>query len=195
MGWCETAACVAAGLLIGGGSALLVLGNGQLLGRESRQGWFGNANAGSTAAGPYTRAIIAKIGLLALSRAETIYFHKYDDENGKRLDAACAYELSGGPLPARWWSITIYAADDFLPVNGDAAQSVDATRLAKTADGRWTARVAATRAGAADWISSKHAGAFSLGLRMYNPSDAARASLAAIDFPRIRSLGCAGGAQ
>ncbi len=195
MGWRETAACVAIGVAIGCASAFVILGNGELLGRESRQGWFGNANAGSTAADPYTRAIIAKIGLLALSRAETIYFHIYADAAGKRLDDRCAYELRGGALPARWWSITVYAGDDFLPVNGDDAQSIDVTRLTKAPDGRWSARVAATRDGAKNWISTKNAGRFSLGLRMYNPADAARATIDAIDFPEIRTISCAGAAS
>ncbi len=181
---------VIGGLVIGVASAMLVLGNGQLLGREKSGGWFGNRNAGSSAADPYTRGIIAKIGLLALNRSETIYFQRYEDEKGARLDASCRYQLSGSALPTRWWSITIYAADNFLPVNGNDAQSIDATRVKRGADGRWTAVLSATRGDAANWVSSRNAGQFSLGLRMYNPEPGPRNDIAMIPFPTIRTISC-----
>lgn len=177
---------------MGVGSAFAVIGSGELLGRTGAAGWSGNVTAGSIAADPYTRAIVARNGLLALNRSETIYFHRYEDERGRTLSADCTYELSGGTLPARWWSVTIYAADNFLPVNGDDAQSIDASRIARAADGRWTARIAAQRAGVPNWISSRHAGKFSLSIRLYNPDDRARADAGSIPFPSIRTIDCGG---
>lgn len=187
------AAAVAIGLIVGIGSAWLVLGNGQLLGRFEYDHWFGNANAGSAAADPYTRGIVATIGLLALNRSETIYFHRYVDENGQPLAESCVYDLIGGDLPARWWSITVYAADDFLPLNDDAALSVDATQIVREPDGSWTARLAAQRAGASNWISTRAADTFSLALRMYNPGDRARDDASSIPYPKIRRVSCGEG--
>lgn len=189
------AAAVAIGLVVGIGSAWLVLGNGQLLGRFEYDHWFGNENAGSTAADPYTRGIIATIGLLALNRSETIYFHRYLDEDGQPLTESCMYDLSGGDLPARWWSITVYAADDFLPLNDDAALSIDATQIVREAGGSWTARMAPQRGGASNWISTRAAGTFSLALRMYNPNDQARDDPSSIPYPKIRRLSCPGDAS
>lgn len=180
------------GILAGAGSAFAVLANGEMIGSVRQGEWLGNRNAGSTAADPYTRAVIARTGLLALSREETIYFTAYEDAPGQTLRENCSYELSGGPLPARWWSVTIYAPDNYLPVNGDEAQSVDATRIGDA--GAWTARVSPTRDVAANWISSRNAGDFSLTLRLYHPSPEARASAASIPFPRIRRLDCKGAA-
>jgi len=187
------AAAVAIGLIVGIGSAWLVLGNGQLLGRFEYDHWFGNANAASAAADPYTRGIVATIGLLALNRSETIYFHRYVDENGQPLAESCVYDLIGGDLPARWWSITVYAADDFLPLNDDAALSVDATQIVREPDGSWTARLAPQRAGASNWISTRAAGTFSLALRMYNPGDRARDDASSIPYPKIRRVSCGEG--
>lgn len=187
------AVAVAIGLVVGIGSALLVLGNGQLLGRFEYDHWFGNANAGSTAADPYTRGIVATIGLLALNRFETIYFHRYVDENGQPLIESCTYDLTGGDLPARWWSITVYAADDFLPLNDDSAPSIDATQIVRESDGSWTARMAPQRTRASNWISTRAAGTFSLALRMYNPSDRARDDPSIIPYPKIRRVSCEGG--
>jgi len=181
----------AVGLIAGVASAAAVVAGGTRVGSEATGPWFGNRNAGSAAADPYTRAVIARTGLLALSREETIYFTAETDDAGRKLDAGCAYAITGGPLPARWWSVTIYAPDHYLPVNGDGAPSVDATR---TGGGSWAARIAPERDGAVHWISSRNAGGFSLTLRLYHPTEAARASAAAIPFPRIRRLGCGGSA-
>jgi hypothetical protein len=184
---------VLAGLIVGIGSALLVLGNGQLLGRSEKDYWFGNKNAGAAAADPYTRGIVANIGLLAMNRNESVYFHRYKDDHGAPLHEGCVYEMKGGKLPARWWSVTIYAADEFLPMNKDQASSLDATRIAGQADGTWTARLADDQAGAANWISTRSAGTFSLSLRMYNPEDAARDDPMSIDYPSLKLLSCTGG--
>lgn len=181
---------IVVGLAAGVGSAWLVLDNGKLLGRFEYDYWFGNENAGSTAADPYTRGIIARIGLLALNRSETIYFHRYKDHQGQDLREGCVYEMRGGTLPARWWSITIYAGDDFLPVNPDRAFSVDATQMQRQPDGSWVARIAAERAGAANWISTQSAGTFNLALRMYNPSEQARNDASSIPYPKVTRVSC-----
>ena len=195
----KTALLLSLGAGLGLGSAVMVLRSGGLgagMGSQTVDGWTGNHLTGAKAADPYTRGIVAKSGLLALTQAEAMYFTRTTDEQGQPLKAACVYALEGGAMPARWWSVTIYDADDFLPVNGDDAQSVDMTRTAVHASptGRWSARVAVDKADATDWISSKNAGNFSLTLRLYNPQDAARSNFAAIPFPTLKTVSCAKGA-
>lgn len=188
------AAGAGAGALLGVASALAVLGNSQLIGQFEHDRWTGNTQVGSTGAGPYTRGIVARTGLLALERSEAIYFHRYLDDRGDPLQEGCSYELSGGELPARWWSITIYAADDFLPVNGDAAFSVDASQLAGHT-GTWTVRVAADRADQSHWISTRNAGEFNLALRLYNPHESAASAPERIAYPTIVRTTCNGSAR
>lgn len=195
MRWLRIVGAIVVGLVVGGGSAVWVLRNGELLGDFEKDYWFGNDEAGSVAADPYTRGIVASIGLLALNKSETIYFHRYKDEQGRQLREGCVYELSGTSLPTRWWSLTVYAADHFLPVNEDRAFSVDATQTVKGTDGSWTVRIAPDRADAANWISSKAAGEFSLALRMYNPDAVALDDTASIPFPTVATISCDGGAQ
>jgi hypothetical protein len=188
--WIPLVPAMTAGLLAGVGSAFWILSNGQLLGSFEQDYWFGNDRAGSVAADPYTRGIIANIGLLALNKSETIYFHRYRDEKGRQLRESCTYELRGAVIPARWWSITVYASDSFLPVNGHHAYSVDATRVVSTTDGAWATKLSSERGGDANWISTKSAGSFSLGLRMYNPEVLARNDSSSIPFPTIKTLSC-----
>lgn len=179
------------GLLLGLGSAALAV-RGALSGGRSWRGWSGDPNIGSTAADRWTRARVARTGLLALSKAQTIYFTRYVDERGRPLEARCAYLLSGGPLPARWWSVTLYAADNYLPQRVEGAFSVDATRVHRDWRGGWRARVAPNRADAPDWISTRNAGRFSLTLRLYNPAPAAAANFGAIPMPSLKTLSCEG---
>jgi len=177
---------------IGVASALVVLNKG--LPRTKHDYWSGNGNAGSISADPYTRAIVATKGLLALNSSETIYFQRYQDEQGRPLRESCVYELRGRDLPTRWWSITIYAADDFLPMNGEQAYSVDATQMRRGEDGSWVARLAPTRGDAANWIATRAAGEFSLALRMYNPNPGVPEDDSVIPFPSIQTVSCDGGA-
>jgi hypothetical protein len=185
-------------VLIGAGlglvSALAMLNQGMNIGKETVQGWVGSHVSGDRTADPYTRALVARAGLLALTQAETLYFNRTTDEAGKPLRADCTYQLEGGPQPARWWSVTIYAADNYLPVNGDDAQSADATRvsaLAKPDDqGRWRVKISPKKGDATHWISSKNAGNYALTLRLYNPEDGARQDFKSIAFPTLKTVSC-----
>jgi hypothetical protein len=187
---------LAVGLIVGVAGGIYQLKHSGL-GGENYNGWMGSKLAGAAAADPFTRAMIAKGGLLALNRSETIYFTLSKDEHGKPLTQNCAYQLRGGAFPARWWSVTIYAADDFLPRNQDGAQSIDDTRTQKDPGGGWTAAVQLQRpapGGPPNWISTWGAGKFSLTLRLYNPSTGAADDPGTIVFPQITTLSCSGAA-
>lgn len=183
-------AAVVLGAVVGLGSAAAILNRSDSHGQFEHDRWVGNTDAGSSAAGPYTRATIAKMGLLALNREEAIYFHRYVDDRGERLRESCTYSIRGGELPARWWSITVYAADNFLPVNSDEAHSVDASRIERQHDGTWTARLASARADAANWISTRNAGEFDIALRLYNPHEHALQDPTGIPYPQVERLAC-----
>lgn len=160
---------------------------------QARDGvWRTSLDVGSTKANPYIRAVVARRGLLGLSARETIYYNASTDAEGRPLREACDYEISGGGLPARWWSITLYAHDDFLAVNQDGAPSIDATTVVAGPGGAWTGRIGRERAGAANWLSSKAAGDLVLSIRLYNPAPTVLAHPLEVDLPRIKRLGCAG---
>ncbi|HRO02678.1 MAG TPA: DUF1214 domain-containing protein [Terricaulis sp.] len=185
------AALVGVGLGVASAWAALEFGRASFM--ERYGAWTHSRAAGSVGADPYTRAVIAREGLLALSAREALYFNLAEDSQGRPLSEACVYELSGPPLETRWWSVTLYARDHFLAQNGDHAAAIDATRIRYDGDGRWRARVAPVRGEAAHWLSSRntHSG-FSLTLRVYNPRREFRAS--AESLPVLTTLNCAGAA-
>jgi hypothetical protein len=182
---------IVAGAALGGASAWAALSFGSASFSENYGRWVHSRAAGSSGADPYTRAIVAREGLLALSAREALYFSLYKDERGRPLNESCIYELNGRPLDARWWSVTLYADDNFLVQNTDAAHSIDASRAGN--DRPWSARISPVRGNAALWLSSREARrGFILMLRVYNPQRDFRASEGSL--PMLTTVSCAGDA-
>jgi len=191
-------AAVLAGGALGLGSALFMAGlwppgRNLAFGDVDVGGWRSDFAVGSKAADPYTRARVARHGLLALAKTEAVYFTRATDEAGEGLRERCTYRLSGGPMPAGWWSVTLYDGASMLPANDDDALSIDAEGAG---EGAWSAIIAPQRpAGGAAWISSRAAGEFDLTLRLYMPSRELLARPAtALSPPRIERLSCEGAA-
>lgn len=180
---------IAVGLAVGAGSALAWMKQG---GSVVQGDWVGSRLTGSADADPWTRAQVALTGLLAFNRSEAIYFRRMRDESGQRLRESCRYRVSGGPLPGRWWSVTVYDGQGYLPLNADNALSIDATRARPDREGRWQAIVADRPVTGMPWVSSRHAGNFDLTLRIYLPDAAAQADFATIPMPRVERLDCTG---
>lgn len=158
-------------------------------------GWTSDPAIGSEAANPYMRAYIARRGLLGLRREEATYYLRTSDDHRQRLRENCAYVIEGETPDARWWSVTLYAADNYLAQNDDAAHSVDMTRAITGEDGRWRATIQAADPGDGSfWISSRNAGDFDLLLRLYNASESIlETPETALATPDILLLGCQGG--
>lgn len=193
----KLALAIAAGLAVGAGSAAWAMKGGLDLGGldlggAGAGGWYGNSVTGSVDADPWTRAQVALTGLLALNKSQAIYFTTNVDAAGAPLREDCRYQVTGGALPARWWSVTVYADDDYLPLNDDDALSFDATEVQPDASGRWSALVTSQRPAEGAWASSRKAGSYSLTLRLYQPSQAAQNNLAAIPMPVVTRLDCGG---
>lgn len=192
---------------VGLGSALAMAGllpgsNPMAFGNVDAGGWRSDFAIGTAAADPYTRARVARHGLLALAKSEAVYFTRTVDDDGEPLREACSYRLRIGAMPAGWWSITLYDATSLLPGNTDAALSVNAgqdsvARIGDEVVGQGvTATIAARRPeGRGLWISSRKSGQFDLTLRLYMPDAALLADPAgALDPPRIKRLSCEGAA-
>ncbi|KUR77741.1 DUF1214 domain-containing protein [Novosphingobium sp. FSW06-99] len=186
----QFALVIAAGLAVGAGSAVVYMRQGMA---PAGGGWMGSKVTGSVDADAWTRARVAVSGLLALNRGQALYFVRKTDEAGRPLRENCRYRVAGGALPGRWWSVTVYAPDNFLPRNDDGALSFDATRVHPDAAGQWQAVAASHPVPGAVWVSTRRAGQFDLTLRIYNPTPAAQADFTTIALPSVTRIGCEGG--
>ncbi len=181
---------IAIGAALGWGTAQCVIASGAAIGGVDNDGWRTSAAIGAASAGPYTRAVVAHAGLLALNRQEALYYTRALDEAARPFEPHCVYRIEGGALAARWWSITLYAEDRYLARNDQDRHSVDATGVHADESGAWTVRVAPERNDASNWISTQHAGAFSLSLRLYEPNEDVFADLASARLPRVVRQSC-----
>ncbi|MEO0606767.1 MAG: DUF1214 domain-containing protein [Pseudomonadota bacterium] len=192
------------GLNLGALSALwfggLIDGGPKIGNAIDADGWRSDWSIGSENANPYVRARVARNGLMGLRKEEAVYFMNTEDQDGARLTEDCDYRVSGGAMPAAWWSITLYDVDNRLPMNEDAALSFDQTKAERlgTMDAEgWSFLISATAPDGADpaWVSSRAGGEFDVTLRLYQPSaDLLDDPEAVLIPPKIERLSCRAGA-
>ena len=189
------------GLNLGALSALwfggLIEGGPKIGNAIDVDGWSSDWSIGSEHAYPYVRARVARNGLLGLRKEEAVYFIKTEDESGTRLTEDCDYRVSGGALPATWWSITLYDGDSRMPMNDGAALSYDLKQAEMASAGPdWSFLISAKTpdGDAPAWVSSQAGGAFDLTLRLYQPSAALLGDpVAVLTPPKVERLTCGEG--
>lgn len=186
------------GLAAGAVSALFAAG---MIGSSASFGdqidvnsWKSDWTIGSAAANPWTRARVARHGLLALTKEEAVYFTTNVDSDGTRLSEECTYEVTGADMPGQWWSITLYDATSYLPLNKDNALSFDKTKAAASGEGdAWSFTVAAEGPETGNWVSSHKAGDFDMTLRIYKPTpDLIADPESVLPTPSVTRLACGG---
>lgn len=185
-------AAAAVGLAIGVGSAWLATGGLIGAGALRNGGWSTDLTVGSPAANPWVRAQIARVGLLALPKSQTVYFDRNTDDAGAPLDPRCRYEIAGGAIPARWWSITAYGSDQMLARAPDGPVSVDKTRLGTAAEGSWTVLAGSADGSERPRLSLAGLDRPILMLRLYNPDAADPIALKVMGLPTVTRRDCAG---
>lgn len=152
--------------------------------------WRTNLLAGSREADAYTRARISLGAVLALDRSETLYYTTEHDDDGNTLRAECRYRIDGTPPPARWWSITAYAADNFLFANAERRYSVSGENAPLDNQGRFMTLVGPN---AADtdrfWIPTAGTGGMRLTLRLYGAGEPLQRDPGALAAPSVKRLG------
>jgi len=180
-------------LILGAGSAILLIRSGGLGGDVAVGPWETDLTIGSTQADPYTRARVAVAGLLALNRSETIYFTAHRDDAGDKLRISCSYKITGFDPPARWWSITLYGEDHYLIPNPQNRYSVGGETVQRNEDGSFVIHVGPEERDT-NWIPTgdgQNGDTFTLTLRLYNPDDKAARDPAGISLPQIAKEACA----
>lgn len=205
------------GALLGLAAAIVQIRAGAGADQIRNGPWITNLAQGSASAPALTRARVALGGLLALPRAEAMYFVADTDSDNRPLDGRCRYRVEGGALDAGWWSITLYEGAGWLVANDANRWSVPGHAPGRQSGGRWAFEVGPspesvstpipkasgdrTSPGltpargarveeAAVWLPTGGVPRFDLTLRAYLPQGALRDQPAAVTLPTIRRLGC-----
>lgn len=186
--WARFAVCGVLGVGIGIGAAAYTvragaLGSGQRIGP-----WATGTDLGTADQSARTRAVVALRGLLALPAREARYYTASTDDAGRPLEGRCRYRITGGTLPARWWSLTLYDGAGYLA--GDGPWSVESSAIPPAEQARWTVLVSPERQ-PGQWLPTAGLDRFDLTLRTYLPENEGRTSPARDQLPSIRREACA----
>lgn len=186
--WARYLTGIALGLIAGVGYATHVVRTGAL-GSGMRIGaWETGTDLGTADQSARTRAVVARSGLLALPAREARYYTARTDDAGRPLEGKCRYRVTGGALPAKWWSLTLYDHDGYLA--GEGPYSIGSAALSPAEAARWTVLIAPERQHGR-WLPNTRLERFELTLRTYLPANEGRTSPARDQLPSIRREACA----
>jgi hypothetical protein len=188
--WHRYVICVALGLIGGAAYAVQQVRGGLNDGLVANGPWETGKSFGTLDASTLTRAKVALSGLLALPAKEAMYFTAQNDSDGRALDGRCTYEVRGGTLDGRWWSVTLYEGEGWLVKNAANRWSIPASAVSTDAQGRWSFTVSPD-AQSGGWLPTGSVEAFDLTLRLYHPSADIIKSPEKAQLPTIDRKGCA----
>jgi hypothetical protein len=152
--------------------------------------WTAFPDIGTPAADPYSKARVAREGVLALGRAEGLSFIAESDAGGDELKRECTYLIEGEFPTARFW--TLYAADESLGVietgkpRPSALQSYEVLRKPDNS----VIISAAHHPMPGNWLLTDGSGRMYFVLTFYDTPIASSTGLSDVSLPRIVKNGC-----
>lgn len=162
--------------------------NRNLMFGEVRIGaWVAFPSIGTANPDPYARASIARRGRIPLALGDGIEFQAMQDSSGDALSGSCSYEIQGGSIPARYWTMAVQSASLATSPGRNALTSVE---LLRQENGNFSISAAAS-ARPANWIATPRNAPFTLVLRLYDTPLSSRSVGANTVFPRITKGDCA----
>ncbi len=181
---------LAIGLGVGGVSAWMAVEADNSFGSVKIGQWTSWPLAGSTDADPYTRARVAKDGLVPLGAAEGLAFYLTTDQFGKPLDRECQYEIIGATPPARLWTLS---AQDQNKRTIESETGVENTAFSQTLlrrqDGTFSINIGSQPA-PGNWLSISGKGPMRFVIRLYDTPITGSAALAEPVMPKIINRDC-----
>jgi hypothetical protein len=179
-------------IAIGGGAASLwyALRTQETIGAVTIDGWTAFPDIGTPNADPYSKARVARQGMLSLGRAEGLAFAVERDAGGAPLRRECAYRIEGSTPPARFW--TIYAGD----VAGRVIEAADGLKsalhsleLLRQPDNSFAIAVS-SRPAPGNWLPVSGSGAMRLVLTLYDTPVAGSTGVSEVALPLVLEAGC-----
>jgi len=130
------------------------------------------------------RARIARYTGFGMNRSEAIYWGTSVDSSGEQLDCSSTYRIDGVDPDTRWWCMTVYQDQFFIP-NPLDRYSYSKTDVQRHSDDSWTIKISAGEQ-PGSWIPlGNAAGSFHLTFRCYHPGDSMIEKSEATQLPVI----------
>jgi hypothetical protein len=181
---------VVLGLGLGLGSSYEVLLGSYPFGSVEIGPWVAWPGVGSGKADPYARAIVAKRSDVPLALGEGLDLVATRDSSGEPLSAACTYRLGALMPQTRLWSLSVHDREGH-PIETELKRSgFTSAEILRRPDETFTIMMS-RRLQPGNWIQLPPAGAFSIGLRLYDmPGIGGALKLGADALPSIERLEC-----
>ena len=152
--------------------------------------WTAFPYIGTSDADPYSKARVAREGLLALGRAEGLSFSATRATGGEALLRECSY-LIEGPVPsARFW--TLYAADTagaVIRAGERRSGALHSNQLIRRVDNSVSIAAGAHPA-PGNWLALSGTGPMTFVLTFFDTPIASNTGAADIVLPSIVKVGC-----
>ncbi len=181
---------LAIAIIGGGGSVWYMLDAQEGFGAIRIGAWTAFPDIGTPDADPYSKARVARAGVLALGQAEGLAFTTGHDSSGDPLRRECSYFIEGGFPPARFW--TLYAADqslDMIATGKPKAAALHSRDVLRKPDNS-TLISASERPAPGNWLPVQGEGRLYFVLTLYDTPLASSTGLSDIELPRITKAGC-----
>ncbi|MER8845248.1 DUF1214 domain-containing protein [Mesorhizobium australicum] len=152
--------------------------------------WTAFPDIGTPAADPYSKARVAREGVLALGRAEGLSFVAEKDAAGDQLKRECAYRIEGGFPTARFW--TLYAADQSLGVvetGKSRLAALQSYEVLRQPDNSVIISVG-HQPMPGNWLLTDSSGRMYFVLTLYDTPIASSTGLSDVSLPRIVKASC-----
>jgi hypothetical protein len=180
-----TAFAVAIAIVGGAGSVWYALSARQGVGALAIGPWTAYPELGTPDADPYSKARVAREGVLALGRAEGLIFTAATDSAGVALRRECSYTIEGTMPPARFW--TLFAADGTmapLATDGPRPGAIHSQEVLRHA-GNAVVVTLSRHAAPGNWIATSGSDDMTVVLTLYDTPVAGGTGMAEIELPRV----------
>lgn len=178
------------GLTLGGLSANFALQRTHGIGAVNTGPWSAWPFVGGAEVDPYTSAKATADGTIPLGAAEGLAFEAISDQDGKRLNRNCSYEVAGETSSARLWTLSAYNNDGELIVRDNILVSAIFSRnMVRFPDSSFVVKISRSPK-SSNWLPLVGEGTFKLVLRLYDTPITSNSGVIDPQMPRITLLGC-----
>ncbi len=179
-------------IAIGGGAASVwyALQAQEGVGAVTVGQWTAFPDLGTPQADPYSKARIAREGVLSLGLAEGLTFTAQRDSNGAGLRRNCAYRIEGTFPPARLWTLYTIEPSNSLIQSGHlrlpALHSIEALRRPDNSVSISIGR----NSSSGNWLPVSGVGPMSVVLTLYDSPAANSSGIGDVALPKIVKVAC-----
>jgi hypothetical protein len=181
---------VAVSIAGGGASVWYALKANEGIGALTIDGWTTFPSLGTADADPYSKARVARDGILALGRAEGLTFSAGRDAQGDALRRECTYRIEGPVPPARFW--TLYATDQtgtMIRAYERRPGALHSYQLTRRADNSVEISAGA-HPSPGNWLAISGSGPMKLVLSFFDTPVASGGGASDVVLPAIHRLSC-----